>query len=601
VKHFSSSLLVVASLLLFPASAIAATLETWRFDSNQNQLEFTTDQDVQPTAQLLSDPTRLVIDLPGIVLGRPALTQPVGGNIRSLRIAQFDRGITRIVLEVAPGYTIDPAQVRFRGITARQWTVQIPTPQPLPNGVAQTPTPETSTPETSIPGTSTPETPGAKAATQIEAVQVTQDGLFIRTSGRSPQVTQERSADRQQITFELQNTGLAANLRRDQLINRFGVNRIQIVQSSPTIARIILNVNRTSPDWQASVSNFGGVAIIPIGGGVATNPSPTTPTSDLATIESVQFEGGNQLVIRGNRSLRYTTGWDRATLAYRITINGAQLAPRVTGPQLEAGSPVRQVRLRQEDSSTVVILVDPASGVQINEPTQPNSQTLALQLQRPRPVAIVPPTEPATPINPRIPVPLPPRPTSPPVTSPRVPNGRMVVVIDPGHGGPDPGAIGIGGLQEKGVVLDISRQVAELLEQQGVQAVLTRSDDRDLDLEPRVQLAAQLNARVFVSIHANAISLSRPEINGLETYYYESGLELARTIHSAVLADLGIPDRRVRQARFYVLRKTKMPAVLVETGFVTGRDDAARLANPEFRRRMAAAIARGILQYIQRG
>ncbi|WP_448570990.1 N-acetylmuramoyl-L-alanine amidase family protein, partial [Trichothermofontia sp.] len=191
--------------------------------------------------------------------------------------------------------------------------------------------------------------------------------------------------------------------------------------------------------------------------------------------------------------------------------------------------------------------------------------------------------------------------TLPPTGSlPRVPSGRVIVVIDPGHGGPDPGAVGIGNIYEKNIVLDISRQVAAILQQQGVQVVMTRSDDRDLDLEPRVQIAERANATAFVSIHANAISMSRPEVNGVETYYYVSGLPLAQAIHSSILqSGLGMRDRGVRQARFYVIRRTSMPAVLVETGFVTGAEDAPRLADPNFRSRMAVAIARGILNYFQ--
>jgi N-acetylmuramoyl-L-alanine amidase len=174
-----------------------------------------------------------------------------------------------------------------------------------------------------------------------------------------------------------------------------------------------------------------------------------------------------------------------------------------------------------------------------------------------------------------------------------------VVVVDPGHGGPDPGAVGIGGLQEKGITLDISRQVAARLAQQGVQVIMTREDDRDLDLEPRVVLAERANASLFVSIHANAISLSRPDVNGLETYYYSSGERLARTIHNSVLQGTGVRDRGVRSARFYVLRRTSMPSVLVEVGFVTGAEDAARLSTSSYRTQMADAIARGVLQYIQ--
>lgn len=584
VKHFPYLFLAAASaLFLLPTRADAAKLESWRFDANQSQLEFTTDQDVQPTAQLLADPTRLVIDLPGIMLGRPAISETVGGAIRSVRVGQFDRGTTRIVVELAPGYTIDPAQVKFRGITARQWTVKLPTP------VATTPGSVTPTPSPTAP---------SQGSTQLQGIQVTQDGIFVRTRGSSPEIRQSRSADRQQITLDLLNTTLDLGARRDQLINRFGISRLQLsqVQSSPPIARVTLNVDRSSPDWQASVSNLGGVALIPLSGGVATQPTPApqpSPTSQVATIEAIDLDSsGTQLLIRANQSLSYTSGWDRTTASYRITINSARLSSQVKGPQLNAQSPIRTLRLRQDDPNTVVILIQPALGVQITEPNQPNQRTLALQLQRSRPVN--PPVS-------TIPVPVPPRPTPTPPTRPPIPNGKRVVVIDPGHGGPDPGAIGIRGIQEKEIVLDISRQVATMLEQQGIQAVLTREDDRDLDLEPRVQLAQRVNAALFVSIHANAIDLSRPEINGLETYYYESGLELARTIHASILQATGMPDRRVRQARFYVLRRTSMPSVLVETGFVTGRDDAARLSSPAFRTQMATAIARGILQYIQRG
>jgi N-acetylmuramoyl-L-alanine amidase len=175
----------------------------------------------------------------------------------------------------------------------------------------------------------------------------------------------------------------------------------------------------------------------------------------------------------------------------------------------------------------------------------------------------------------------------------------LVVVIDPGHGGPDPGAVGISGLQESGTVLDIGRRVQAGLEKSGVQVVMTRTtNDVDVDLQPRVDLAERANATVFVSIHANSISLSRPDISGLETYYYQSGLDLARTIHRNVLQGTGIEDRGVRSARFYVLRRTSMPSVLVEVGFVTGRSDAARLTDSAYRQRMADSIARGILEYL---
>ncbi|MEO8893968.1 MAG: N-acetylmuramoyl-L-alanine amidase, partial [Coleofasciculaceae cyanobacterium] len=328
---------------------------------------------------------------------------------------------------------------------------------------------------------------------------------------------------------------------------------------------------------------------------------PVSTSSQLATIQAVELANNNtQLLIRADRNLRATSTWDARENAYRITIPGARLADQVKGPQLDSRSPLSGVRIRQQDAQTVVILVQPSLGAQIGELNQLTDQLLALQLQPNRTVNSpigsipVPPPSRTTPI-------LPPSRMTLPGSLPRFPNGRIVVMVDPGHGGPDPGAIGIGGLQEKVIVMSIAQQVASLLDQQGVQAVLTRTGDYDFDLEPRVAMAERMNANLFVSIHANSIDLSRPDINGLETYYYSSPSSgrLAQTIHNSILQGVDIQDRGIRTARFYVLRRTTMPSVLIEVGFVTGREDAVKLSNPTYQSQMAQAIARGILQYLQ--
>ena len=187
---------------------------------------------------------------------------------------------------------------------------------------------------------------------------------------------------------------------------------------------------------------------------------------------------------------------------------------------------------------------------------------------------------------------------SPSPSIPRARQGQLTVVIDPGHGGRDPGAVGIGGLREKDLNLTVAQKVRSSLEARGINVVMVRSDDREIDLQPRVNIAERANADIFVSIHSNAISLSRPDVNGLETYYYSSGLRLAQTIHNNVLQQTDLEDRGVRRARFYVLVNTSMPAVLVETGFVTGRDDAARFRNPAKLDEIADGISNGILQYL---
>jgi N-acetylmuramoyl-L-alanine amidase len=106
-------------------------LISWRFNAKHYRLEFKTSGGVQPRAQLIGTPTRLVIDLPGIAVGRRAVTQRLGGSFRILRVGQFDRQTARIVVELDPDYTLNPKQVRFRGLNPQHWTVQLPRPRRL--------------------------------------------------------------------------------------------------------------------------------------------------------------------------------------------------------------------------------------------------------------------------------------------------------------------------------------------------------------------------------------------------------------------------------------------------------------------------------------
>lgn len=185
---------------------------------------------------------------------------------------------------------------------------------------------------------------------------------------------------------------------------------------------------------------------------------------------------------------------------------------------------------------------------------------------------------------------------------PTVTRGKYRVVIDPGHGGPDPGAIGIRGIRESEIVLDISLQVARLLEAKGVQVTMTRAAEVDVDLPPRVSIANRVGANAFVSIHANAISMSRPNVNGIETFFYSDrrSARLAAHLQQQMLnVSPGSPNRGVKRGRFFVIRRTTMPAALVEMGFVTGNIDSPRLANSAHRQRLALALATGILDFLK--
>ena len=186
---------------------------------------------------------------------------------------------------------------------------------------------------------------------------------------------------------------------------------------------------------------------------------------------------------------------------------------------------------------------------------------------------------------------------------PNIQRNKYSVVIDPGHGGHDSGAVGIDGLKETDVVLDVSKIVTKLLLEKGVSVKMTRISEVGMDLSPRVALANQTNSDIFVSIHANASRGKKRYINGIETFYYSGskGRLLAEKIQKEILkVSPGSPDRGVRRGRYFVIKKTNMPAVLAEIGFVTGRLDARRLEKKIHRRRVAFAIAKGILEYFKR-
>src|SRR5512136_765234 len=170
--------------LILASSAEAAQLKAWRFDTNQNRLFFTTDGGVQPKAQLAFNPTRLVIDLPKTTLGRSPVSQAVGGAIKALRVGQLNADTARIVIELADGYTIDPQQVLFQGISPNQWTVQLPTPQRLNQA-------------------SRPSLLSAAPQTRLEDIEIKPEGLLIRTSGQLPQIDVKRSRDRSWTTVDI--------------------------------------------------------------------------------------------------------------------------------------------------------------------------------------------------------------------------------------------------------------------------------------------------------------------------------------------------------------------------------------------------------------
>lgn len=184
--------------------------------------------------------------------------------------------------------------------------------------------------------------------------------------------------------------------------------------------------------------------------------------------------------------------------------------------------------------------------------------------------------------------------------SPR-PMGAVTIVVDAGHGGKDPGALGVGPLPEKTININVAMKLARLLEQRGAHVVNTRDSDRFITLDGRAALAERTRAHLFVSIHADAAP--RAGVTGATVYIarnaHRESVQAAESILAA-LERAGIECRGIRRAGFRVLVGHSRPAVLVECGYLTNRAEAQRLSTPSYQAHIAEAVAEGIADHFSR-
>ena len=277
----------------------------------------------------------------------------------------------------------------------------------------------------------------------------------------------------------------------------------------------------------------------------------------------------------------------------------------ITDPTTVTG--VRYALFTQSpDQVRVVLDLSEATPYTVSQDAQ--SQQLIVKLDnsnssqgsKPNPAKPTEPTntEPTTPTAPST------DPIQTPVDTPTTPDfgqdGRNIVVIDPGHGGKDPGTTGISNTQEKDFTLAVGLKVQELLLQEpNIELYMTRVDDTYPTRTERVQLANDLQADVFVSIHGNSV-LESPNANGTETYWYkrESSKQLATILQRHLLQQLGLTDRRVKEQSFQVIRETTMAASLVEVGFLSNLSDESFMFTEDGQNRAAQAIVDGIKEYL---
>jgi N-acetylmuramoyl-L-alanine amidase len=351
--------------------------------------------------------------------------------------------------------------------------------------------------------------------------------------------------------------------------------------------------------------------------------------------------------------LSHWVGWQKLELAAdaerprRLALDFSPA--RLEGALARAveGDQVNRVRAAQNDRDTVRVVLDLPGVHAVQAFGLDDPPRLVVDVGTPAPPAVAEATPPARPDG--TPAPAPPQPRSDEEDAERAeessPGPIRRIVVDAGHGGHDPGAIGPSRVREKDVTLAIARRLAAKLRAAGFAVVLTRQDDRYLALEERTALANTARGDLFVSVHANAHP--RRNRTGVETYFLnvtddryaarlaarENGADLVdaergsealriltdldakasagqsrrlaqtvqRELTSSVRHRVGtVRDLGVKSALFYVLLGARMPAVLVETGFISNRTEERRLASPAYQDEVASSIARAVSGFAAR-
>lgn len=182
------------------------------------------------------------------------------------------------------------------------------------------------------------------------------------------------------------------------------------------------------------------------------------------------------------------------------------------------------------------------------------------------------------------------------------------VVLDPGHGGNDPGKVGANSVKEKDVNLQIAMKTKKLLENEGVRVIMTRDKDQDLagdsdhnrkvqDMKARVKLINDAMPALTVSIHQN--SYQDPAVKGAQVFYYSHSKEAERAAEILKQALLTVEESGTREKKaadsYYLLKKTEVPVVIVECGFLSNPEEAKRLTDSAYQKELAKAVAKGIL------
>ena len=364
------------------------------------------------------------------------------------------------------------------------------------------------------------------------------------------------------LIFDLKEAALARGLQSSLALSLPGLSAARLAQfrSDPDVARLVLDLadNAPPPMWKVVRGTAPGETLILL--------EPAGPvTLPLPTVE----KRGHGLAVRlaGAGLLpRRTAALDNPP---RVFTDLANAVLEVNCRKSFPTGPIREIRMAQQapdgDTPVARLVIELRESQEYSESVDGEDLVLAFG--------------------------------QPPAR--KLLKGK-VIVVDPGHGGKDSGALSDDGsdqVQEKDVVLDLGLRLAQLLRPQGAEVVMTRADDTFIPLVARSDTANRLSADAFVSVHCNSCGTPNT-LCGTRVYYdHPDSVPLAAAVQEELIAVMGSKDNGLRNANFSVIRRSQCPGVLVETAFINHDEDRKLLTDPESRQRISEAIARGVIRF----
>jgi N-acetylmuramoyl-L-alanine amidase len=371
--------------------------------------------------------------------------------------------------------------------------------------------------------------------------------IAVSTSAASQfQVQTDKTANRLIIDFD--GATLAAKVARIPGDHKW-LKAIRVAQFSPHTVRVVLDLSDSRP-CIVSRSRVNP-HLIEIKTALEINWVSWTPT-----------KSGGKLIIKANGELDEMIRRNKNPEQLQIDLNAAQFMAGMKTPTIQ-NSQVKEIRLMNVTPTLARIIIDLNYFLHYDTEISPDRRRLVLNL---RSSALV----------------------------------GKTIVIDPGHGGVDPGACGGQGIREKDIVLDTAMRLKNLLEEAGAAVVLTRTDDSFISLYERSFMGNYVMADLFISIHANFNPAS--SVHGIEVYHcphQKNASGYAAYVLDELVKSTGLKGLGVKTANFVVIRETQMPGILVELGFLSNFQEETTLGTPQYKDNAANGILHGIMDYCQ--